>query len=148
MKQITFNTLCGMMDPVCYKQLVKQAATARFLVVFECQQLDSSSCGARTVMAVGPGKTYETLESLEGLHLKDLPSQREYPVAYVDTQAVERWAVEQGLQEDGEIDWRIWVIYEDQEIAENEAKRHDRNSPSKYHWKVTPLTVQEYANEK
>ena len=87
MKQITFEELCGMMDPVCYPHLLKQAVTARFMVVFECGQMDSSSHGRRTVMAVGPGKTYETLKDIEGKHLNDLPSQREYPVAYVDTEA-------------------------------------------------------------
>jgi hypothetical protein len=101
MKQITFQQLCGMMDPVCYKQLLKQAATARYLVLLENGQMDSSAHGHRTVMAVGPGKTYETLESLEGMHLHDLPSLREYPVAYADMEEVE------------EVDGHLEPIHED-----------------------------------
>lgn len=55
------------------------------LVLFENQDFTSSQFGARTALAVGPSRTYQTLESVEGQWLNDLPSQRQYPVAYAGT---------------------------------------------------------------
>lgn len=52
------------------------------LVMFECQLFDSSSFGNRTMLPIGPGRTFETLEAVQGKWLKDLPSQREYAVAH------------------------------------------------------------------
>lgn len=53
------------------------------LVLYENQQLDSSAFGDSTAVAVGPGRTYKTVEEAAAGHLNDLPSQRQYPVAYV-----------------------------------------------------------------
>jgi hypothetical protein len=52
-------------------------------VLFENIQLDSSNLGKRTACIYGPGCTYETLEKISQGWLNDLPSQRQYPVAYV-----------------------------------------------------------------
>jgi hypothetical protein len=53
------------------------------LVLFECIQLDSSSLGMRTVVVFGPGCSTRTLDGLAKKHLYDLPSQRQYPTAFV-----------------------------------------------------------------
>jgi hypothetical protein len=53
------------------------------VVVFENLQMDSSGYGFRKFMAIGPGRTYQTVESCEGKWLDDLPSQRLYAVAWV-----------------------------------------------------------------
>jgi len=54
------------------------------LVVFQNVTLDSSHLGDETILAIGPKMTYKTLAEIEGRHLHDLPSQRQYPQAYVD----------------------------------------------------------------
>lgn len=54
------------------------------LVLSENQQMDSSSFGARTAMRVGPACTYKTWQECEGHWLHDLPSQRQYIVAYTE----------------------------------------------------------------
>ncbi len=54
------------------------------LVVFENQQFDSSQFGYRTVVIIGKPYTYKTLDDVKGKHLNDLPSQRQYPVYYVE----------------------------------------------------------------
>ncbi len=66
------------------ERINRLARKADYLVVFENQQLDSSECGRRQVLGVGPGFTCETLEAAAEGHLNDLPSQRQYPVSYVD----------------------------------------------------------------
>jgi hypothetical protein len=35
-------------------------------------------------MAVGPDNTYKNLEEIDGKHLNDLPSLRQYPVAAIE----------------------------------------------------------------
>lgn len=52
-------------------------------VLFVNLDFSSSQFGAWTVMAVGPNQTCKTVEEIAGRHLNDLPSQRQYPVAFV-----------------------------------------------------------------
>lgn len=57
--------------------------TATHAIVFVNQDFCSSNFGAWSVVAVGPDCSIKTPEEIETLHLNDLPSQRQYPVAYV-----------------------------------------------------------------
>jgi hypothetical protein len=54
------------------------------LVLFRNEQLDSSEVGRMTLCLVGPGCTYKSIAELEGKHLNDLPSQRQYPLFYCE----------------------------------------------------------------
>jgi len=146
MKQITFNELLKRL-PEVIAQLQKQAANTAYLVRCENLQMDSRAFGRASVLAVGPGKTYETLEALEGKWLNDLPSERQYPTEYVDTSAVEYWSVEQGVEKDGEVAWVSWVIYPNQDHAKAECSRQSAITSALYQWRVIPLTVKDYASK-
>lgn len=66
------------------KHLRSKNPTATYAVLFVNLDSSSSQFGRYTVMAVGPAQTYKTLEEVQGSWLFDLPSQRQYPVAYVN----------------------------------------------------------------
>jgi hypothetical protein len=52
------------------------------LVCMEVLQMDSSQCGHRTALAVGPGRTFKVSDlSTAGFRLGDVPSRFAYPVA-------------------------------------------------------------------
>jgi hypothetical protein len=53
-------------------------------VIFVNLDFSSSQFGHWTVMVVGPTETYKTLTDIDGSWLHDLPSQRQYPSAYVE----------------------------------------------------------------
>lgn len=84
MKQIALTQLEEMFDPRIRPQIRsfwgRPGTTG--IAVFENQQLDSRHCGKRTAVCFGPGCTYKTAQDIDGSHLYDLPSQRQYPVAY------------------------------------------------------------------
>lgn len=52
------------------------------IVCYENLQMDSSQCGSRSAVIYGPGCAATTLEAALARHLNDLPSQRQYPVAF------------------------------------------------------------------
>ncbi len=52
------------------------------LVKFENHDFWSSQLGASTVMRIGPHCSFHAPEELEGRHLNDLPSQRQYATVY------------------------------------------------------------------
>ena len=54
------------------------------LVLYVNMQFDSSQFGRQTVMCYGPSRTYKTVAECDGKFLYDMPSQRQYPQAYVD----------------------------------------------------------------
>lgn len=62
----------------------KKFPSATHAVLFVNLDFGSSHLGDWTVMVVGPGQTYSSLAEVEGSHLHDLPSMRQYPVAYVE----------------------------------------------------------------
>lgn len=66
--------------------------TATSFVLFERLDLSSSHAGDNSILAVGPDNTYPDLESVYGRHLHDLPSQRQYAVAYcpIDSEVVDK----------------------------------------------------------
>lgn len=63
--------------------LLRQYPDAVALVRFENLAFDSSQYGRATVVVVGPSNTFKSVEGCAGKWLNDLPSQRQYPVAYV-----------------------------------------------------------------
>jgi len=84
MNRISFDELLGMFDPDIHERLrtlINREGVAA-LVVFENRQLDSSAAGARSAVAVGPGCSHHSVAAVKKLWLNDLPSQRQYPVAY------------------------------------------------------------------
>jgi hypothetical protein len=52
------------------------------LVLFQNVDFTSSDFGSSTIVAIGPNRTYKTLAEVFGKWLNDLPSQRQYPIAY------------------------------------------------------------------
>ena len=82
--EITFDELLAEFDPSVHENLRTAYArpTVTALVVFENQQFDSSACGQKTAMVVGPLHTYTSVTECEGRHLNDLPSRRQYAVRY------------------------------------------------------------------
>jgi hypothetical protein len=84
MKQLTLAELLEMFDESVRADIgVRLAQTSvTGIVVFENQQMDSSCLGDRTAMIVGPNCTCKTVEECEGKWLNDLPSQRQYAVAF------------------------------------------------------------------
>ena len=84
MKQITKAELMEKMDKSVHPAIEARALDnkATHLVLFENQDMCSSQLGARTVVCVGPECTYKMPEQCEGKWLHDLPSQRQYAVAF------------------------------------------------------------------
>jgi hypothetical protein len=84
MKEITFDELLEEFDESVREAICRAIGKndATHIVVAENAQLDASSSGAITAMAVGPTCTYKTVEECEGKWLHDLPSQRQYFTRY------------------------------------------------------------------
>lgn len=61
----------------------KRFPDATHAVLFVNEDLSSSHIGEWSVMVVGPSVSFHTLADVEGKHLNDLPSVRQYPVGYV-----------------------------------------------------------------
>ena len=79
--------LTNYLDPSVWyrvKDLAKKAESGvgQALVIFECLQMDSSHLGERSCVLVGPGRGIPSLEAACEGWLKDLPSERQYPVAF------------------------------------------------------------------
>ena len=84
MKELTMKELLEMFDEAVHGDILDAAKrfNSTHVVVFENQAFDSSAFGSRSAVCVGPNNTYKTPQECEGKHLLDLPSQRQYPVAY------------------------------------------------------------------
>jgi len=84
MKQLTLDEFLARFDPEVHEKLRAAASkeSVTHLVLFENQMFDSSQFGRRTAVLIGPPFTYKKLSDIEGGWLNDLPSQRQYPVAY------------------------------------------------------------------
>lgn len=85
LKQLTGPEFLAGFDPENHAALKEAACLpgTEALVRFENVQFDSSAFGAATALAVGPERTRKSVVACEGQHLNDLPSQRQYAVAYV-----------------------------------------------------------------
>jgi len=81
-KLMSMDELKSMFDPSVHGALEQLARDARHIVVYEVLDFWSSRFGHRTALKVGPGCQVETLEQALQIWLGDLPSQRQYPVAY------------------------------------------------------------------
>ena len=69
-----------------------KAAGTTAVVMFRNNDFCSSSFGAFSCIAVGPGKTYRAVEDCEGRWLNDAPSQRQYADCFVRGEGiVSRW---------------------------------------------------------
>ena len=84
MEKLTFEQFIAKFDKEVHDHLREkfEFADVTHLVLFENIDMSSSQLGRRSAMLVGPSYTYKTLEAVEGQHLNDLPSQRQYAVAY------------------------------------------------------------------
>jgi len=74
----------AMFDPSVHGALEQLARDARYIVVYENLDFWASRFGERSALKVGPGCSVESLEEALQIWLGDLPSQRQYPVAYLD----------------------------------------------------------------
>lgn len=85
MKEMQLQEFLNQFDESVHERIVAllNSPGTVAVVCFENKQMDSSQFGARSALVIGEGRTYTTLESVEGQHLNDLPSQRQYPVSYV-----------------------------------------------------------------
>jgi hypothetical protein len=78
----SLKDLMGMFDSSVHSALEQLARDARYIVVYENLNLWSSRLGERTALRVGPGCSVPSLERAFEIWLGDLPSERQYPVAY------------------------------------------------------------------
>jgi hypothetical protein len=85
LKKWSLDGLLAQFDASVHDQLRRLATMpgTTHIVVFENIQMDSSECGAKSALGIGPMRTTKTLEEAAAGHLGDLPSQRKYPCAYV-----------------------------------------------------------------
>ena len=65
------------------RTIEKKNPTATHVILFVNLDFSSSQMGRWTLVACGPDQFIGTPEEAEGHHLNDLPSQRQYAVAYV-----------------------------------------------------------------
>jgi hypothetical protein len=72
----------AMFDPSVHDSLERLARDAKWIVVYENLDFWSSRLGERTALKVGPGCSVESLEKALQIWLGDLPSERQYPIAY------------------------------------------------------------------
>lgn len=86
MKQITLQALLGLFDSSVHDALrrITQLPGTTHLVVYENRMIGSPHCGERTALAVGPQRSLPSLSEAASHWLHDLPSTRQYAVAYVD----------------------------------------------------------------
>jgi len=84
MKEVTFEEFLKMFDERVHGAIRRaiDIHDAEGFIVFENQAMDSSHLGERTAVVFGPTCTYKSPEEAEGRWLNDLPSQRQYPVAW------------------------------------------------------------------
>lgn len=83
--QLHLDVFLALFDPIVHATLANRWALhpdAEAFVVFENLMLDSSACGERTAVVVGPSCTFKSVAWCEGKWLNDLPSQRQYAVGY------------------------------------------------------------------
>jgi hypothetical protein len=74
----------AMFDPSVHDAIERLAQDARYIVVYENLDFWSSRFGERSALRVGPGCQVESLEEALSIWLGDLPSERQYPIAYLE----------------------------------------------------------------
>ena len=83
-KLASLDEVKAMFHPSVHDALERLARHARYIVVYENLDFWSSRFGERSALKVGPGCTVESLEKALSIYLGDLPSERQYPVAYYE----------------------------------------------------------------
>jgi hypothetical protein len=78
----SLKELKSLFDSSVHDALERLARDARYIVVYENLDFWSSRFGERSALRVGPGCSVESLEQALSLWLGDLPSERQYPIAY------------------------------------------------------------------
>ena len=78
----SLDELKAMFDPSVHGALEQLARDARYVVVYQNIDFWSSRFGETSALRVGPGCQVESLEEALSIWLGDLPSERQYPVAY------------------------------------------------------------------
>jgi len=81
-KLASLDEVKAMFHPSVHDALERLALGARYIVVYENLDFWSSRFGERTALRVGPGCSVPSLEKALEIWLGDLPSERQYPVAY------------------------------------------------------------------
>jgi len=66
------------------RHVTRRFPTATHIVIFSNLDFSSSEFGKYTAMVIGPDQTYKSLDQIENYWLHDLPSRRQYPVAYIE----------------------------------------------------------------
>ena len=79
----SLDELKALFDPSVHGALEQLARDARYIVVYQNIDFWSSRFGETSALRVGPGCQVESLEEALSIWLGDLPSQRQYPVAYL-----------------------------------------------------------------
>jgi hypothetical protein len=84
LKQLTLDELLEMFDESVRGKIFEKLKPrlVKGMVVFENHDMSSSQLGARTACVFGTGFTFATAEECEGKWINDLPSQRQYAVAF------------------------------------------------------------------
>ena len=78
----SIEELKSLFDASVHDALERLAQDARYIVVYRNIDFWSSRFGETSALRVGPGCQVESLEEALSIWLGDLPSQRQYPVAY------------------------------------------------------------------
>lgn len=86
LKPITKQQLFALADPEVNETLARLLfyGETTAIVVFEVLQMDSSQCGHRQFLSIGPTRTYKTIAEVAPHHLGDVPSRFAYPVSYYE----------------------------------------------------------------
>jgi hypothetical protein len=85
LKQITLLELLALFDESVHAQINALAHSDPedlALVVFENLDMSSSALGERSVLIVGPNRTYKTPEACEGQRIGDVPSRFKYATQF------------------------------------------------------------------
>ena len=85
-QQVTAAEFFSKLDPSVWtavKDQLRKFPTATHFALFENLDFTSSQLGRRTCIVVGPNNTFKSPQDCVGRWLNDLPSQRQYPVAWV-----------------------------------------------------------------
>ena len=84
MQKLTMEEMMDKFDPEVHDAIRRaiESNHATELLLAENQLFDSSAFGERTCMVAGPACTYKSHDTCEGKWLKDLPSQRQYFIAW------------------------------------------------------------------
>jgi hypothetical protein len=76
----------AMFPPSTHDALERLAQSARYIVVYQNIDFWSSRFGETSALRVGPGCQVESLEEALSIWLGDLPSERQYPIAYLEVE--------------------------------------------------------------